>query len=633
MPYPALQVSFALGVASSDVPAGGDWVDITSSVLSLDIKHGDEDEFSQPGAGTCEIELDNSAGRFDPDNTSGPYYGDLLPLVWFRVRGGDSSVDTDVFYGQVSIDGWRLAASQFADSTVQVTVLDMLEQLANTELPSSVYRIEVEADNPALWWRLGESEGATATDSSGNDKHGEYLGGATFNSRASLLAYDADNAILLPGSEADGEPSYARRAGSVIVGSGDFTVEFWWEHSYDQAAEFQPRPIAYGGNDTLGYWKVWSLSGDNGLGFVTGDDAGLTLVSYTSALNNGVPRHVVCRRTAGTLSIAIDGSVVASASGSTHSISDQGVTSLGLADVLAPLGGIEDAVYDEFAIYTSSLDVARIEAHYEAGSAPWEGQPTSDRIGGLLDAVDFPAAQRNIGTGVTTLQPAELGTDALSALQEVAQAEGGTLYVDHHDGGKVRFRGRHDKWTDARSLTSQATFGDGAGEVTYTSVDIQDDKIVNYAAVQRANGATVVVRDAASETQYQRRTYSDTGLLFETDAESQARAEMIVAEKKDRHRRVRSVTLEPAKSTHPAWAQVFERQIGDRVTVRWRPPYGGTYSFDSWISGIAHSWRPSDSQRPWRTVLYLEPVPYGATGEPYFIIGTSTIGGPARIGY
>lgn len=625
--YPAVEVSFAWGVASSAVPAALDWVDESAYVSSLDIKHGTEDEFSQPGAaGTLEVTLDNHTGRFDPDNSSGALYGDLNPLTWVRVRGGDSSVDTDVFYGQVSIEGFRLSASQFTGQmVVQVTVVDMLEQLANTDLAASVWDYEVSLTTPDAWWKHDEGSGRTLADSSGNGHHGTYEGGATFNSRAGLIVNDPGTAIAY-----DGVDDYAVIPAIAGFGPGDVTVAAWFTTELKSGATADATLIAladYAGAPQLVLEQNWSTYSGALRADINQDE-----VRSTSVPTAGSTYFVVVRRSGlqHTLWLnAVDVSTGALNTGA-DSWGYPGTITIGAADSRGanPWNGM----IDDVVVWERALSDAEIAALYAAGTAPWDGELTSARITHLLDSIDFPATLRTIDTGQSTMPAASLATDALSALQETATAENGDLYVDHHAGGKVRFRDRHAKWTDTRSVTSQATFGDGAGEVTYSGVDIQDDRIINYATVQRANGATMVAQDATSMTQYQRRTLSESGLLIETDAEAQYRANLIVAEKKDRHRRVRSVTLEPAKSTHPAWAQVFAREIGDRVTVKWRPPYGGTYTFVSWIIGISHSWRPASSA-PWRTTFYLEPVPYGATGNPYFIVGTDLVSGPAKLGY
>ncbi len=601
--YPAWQVDFAPGVAASAVPTAGQWVDLSSRVSSIDVKTGREDEFSQPSAGSVSLALSNADGALDPDFAAGPHYGQLLPLTWVRIMGGTTSANVGVFYGQVSIEGWRLGASQFSGNVdVSVDAIDMFEQLANTGTPSSVYAFEVDADNPLVWYRLGESSGTVATDSSGNGYHGTYEGGATFNSRAGLIDNDSDDAIGFDGVDDD-----VLAPGDLGRTSAAVSVEAWFEVS------------AIGANQVIleqsdGTRRV--LVAISSAGFLYGSD-GASHIETTSALTAASLYHVVMTFTGAAGKVYVNGVDVTA--GTLVQFPNTGVaTRIGRS---LNGGSFFSGTLDEVAVYDSALSAARVLAHYNAGTNPWASELTSARITHILDAIAFPATLRTIGTGQSTMPAATLDTDALSALLDVNKAERGELYIDHADGGKLRFRGRHARWTEARSVTSQATFGDSGAEVTYSAIDIQDDRIVNNAVVQRFGGANVTARDSASETQYQIRSYSETGLLVQTDAEAQSRADLIVAEKKDRKRRVRSISLEPRKSTHSAWAQVFARAIGDRITVKWRPPYGGTYTYDSYIIGISHRWTPGSGLR---TTFALEPVPYAATGAPYFIWDTST---------
>jgi hypothetical protein len=595
-------------------------VDITSGVVSSwSVKWGRFSEFSEAGAGTAELTLDNSSGDWDPDNSTGPNYGNLIAGAWFRILGGTTTANTDVFYGHVSDEGFQLEASQFPDSYVTVHLVDDMEQLSNTDEPGSVYEIEVLADSPRAWWRLGEGSGTVAVDSSGNDRNLTYVGGATFNSRAGLIDGDADNGIGF-----DGTDDYAISDTTIgFSGSGSLTIEAWIETSaggtiFDQvgapyAADIEraaPFVATNGSNIRFG-----------GIGDDTLDSSGVDLL-------DGTIHHVVCVRDATTTYIYLDGALNASRANTENTIVQQAVTLAGFANTLG--SGLFNGTLDEVAIYDSALSSARVAAHYAAGTSPWTSELTGARITHLLDAVAVPSTLRVIGTGSSTVRAANLaGGDAASAIRAVAKAEGGFVYVDHQNGGKLTFVDRHTRWTATASVTSQATFGDTGTDVTYDAVKLEDDRIINVASVQRANGATVTVTDATSSGA-RRRTYSESGLLFETDAESQYRAERIVAEKKDRHRVPRTITLRPRKSTHSAWAHVFARKVNDRITVKWHPTYGGTRQYDAWIDGIEHRWSVRDGLT---TTFYLSPVPYDTTVEPYWIAGVSTAGVTTRPGY
>lgn len=66
---------------------------------------GDNGEFTgyqPPDVGTCRITLDNTSRRFDPYNTSGALYGNILPGRFIRVRVMYAGIVYDVFHGNIA---------------------------------------------------------------------------------------------------------------------------------------------------------------------------------------------------------------------------------------------------------------------------------------------------------------------------------------------------------------------------------------------------------------------------------------------------------------------------------------------------------------------------------------------------
>lgn len=85
----------------------------------------------------------------------------------------------------------------------------------------STYLSEVMADSPMLLWKLDETSGTTATDSSGNGRNGTYNGSPTL---ASAGGYpDASSVVYFPAS---GSPYVQSNAN--LVSDGSFTVECWF---------------------------------------------------------------------------------------------------------------------------------------------------------------------------------------------------------------------------------------------------------------------------------------------------------------------------------------------------------------------------------------------------------------------
>ena len=86
---------------------------------------------------------------------------------------------------------------------------------------------------------------------------------------------------------------------------------------------------------------------------------------------------------------------------------------------------------------------------------------TSTAIGYVLDAIGFPAGDRVIGTGLTTLSFWWLhGADPFQALVDLVMTEGPGTCCYEDGSGKIHFENRHYRLLTSRSVNSQATFSD-----------------------------------------------------------------------------------------------------------------------------------------------------------------------------
>lgn len=606
--------------AVADAP---DWQDITSSVRSWSSSGPTRRRLTERfNPGTATFDLDNSTGDFTPSNTGGAHYPNLKPMR--RIRAGWTWTD-DVegvvtqweFTGHV--DGWPRSFTSRNSDTMTVTATDGSKRLQRTELVG-VWLTEVAAASPVMWWRLGESSGTAAEDASGNDRPGTYAGGATFYSRAGLIIDDDDTAISLEGLEVT-PAVYVWRNENPIAGAADFTIGWWMSHDYDQSAEIQPRPLAYGGNDTLGYWRVWSRSGDSGLGFMTGDGTlGATLVSYTTGINDGEPHFVVFRRSAGTLEIFVDGTSVASVGGSTQTLA-AGPTLLGVGDPLGLLGGLPGVVYDEFVMWDSALSDVTIAEMYAAGSTPWGEDLPGERAANVLDMVGVAAGDRDLDPGRSVMTDARTdGRKAWDALLECGDAEGiGAVYVNGD--GQVVLVDRDTMWTDERWTTSQATFG--PNDVPYIApfaIDFTDQDIATRAVTSRTGGTQIVKDDAAAQDEYGILDVSKTGMPVVDDDVPESLASLLLDELAEPAEAAPAMTLAPGDDL-TIWAQALERRIGDRVTVE---PVDGSASIEAAVYG--KSWKVDG-------LLVRCTLTLGRPLKGVWILGDGVLGDTTRLGY
>lgn len=99
MTFPAITVECAFTTAPLTTP--GAWTDLTAYVRGIDINRGRNHELVRSQAGTCSVRLKNTDRRFDPSNTAGPYYPNVIPMRRIRVRAVHNAVTYDLFQGYV----------------------------------------------------------------------------------------------------------------------------------------------------------------------------------------------------------------------------------------------------------------------------------------------------------------------------------------------------------------------------------------------------------------------------------------------------------------------------------------------------------------------------------------------------
>lgn len=251
------------------------------------------------------------------------------------------------------------------------------------------------------------------------------------------------------------------------------------------------------------------------------------------------------------------------------------------------------------------------------------GDTTGARINRVLDSVGWPAADREVATGDSTVQETTLVSDPLAELQLTAANEIGELYVD--GGGRVVFRNRNALLQDTRSGTSQATFGDGDGaELPYTGLTVSSDGTTFYSQVRALRGGEgaveQMVEDGAAQALFYLRTYRPSELILETDADVLAYAQWLLHVSRDPELRFTEIEIDPRLDPAALYPQVLGRQIGDRITIIRRPPGGGDpIQRDVFIRSVSHE----IAQGSWKTKWALQSATkYGS----FLTLDNSTLG-------
>lgn len=239
------------------------------------------------------------------------------------------------------------------------------------------------------------------------------------------------------------------------------------------------------------------------------------------------------------------------------------------------------------------------------------GETSGQRVNRILDSVGWPALDRIVGGGASTLQGTTMDSDAWTELLLVQDSEIGEVFVDAT--GKVVFRGRNNIFTRPASVTSQATFGrfGEAGELPYVAVtpEYDDTTVRNLVRIARVGGTQQVAQDAESQTKYLVRTHDRTDLLLQTDEECLAYAQFVLAQVKDAELRLAQITINPMAQPAELFPQCFGRDFGDRITIRARPPGGGLLEQDCLIRGIEQTYGGTNR---WQTTWTLQAAEHWA---------------------
>lgn len=231
------------------------------------------------------------------------------------------------------------------------------------------------------------------------------------------------------------------------------------------------------------------------------------------------------------------------------------------------------------------------------------GDDSGARVSRVLNDIGWSATGRAIYQGDTTLQATTYGTDALSELQKASDSELGELYID--GAGRVFFRSRNASFSEDRSAVPQMVFGDGgAGELGYLNVEISydDTQLINDVRIGRDGGTPQGAFDGGSINRYMRHSFERTDLQMDDDEVARTYAQFLVSQRAEPELRFdalefRLTDIVPAyvpgtEHTQDA-AHILSRRIGDRITVKRRPPGGGdVIERACHIRGVEHTITP-----------------------------------------
>lgn len=186
------------------------------------------------------------------------------------------------------------------------------------------------------------------------------------------------------------------------------------------------------------------------------------------------------------------------------------------------LSTVTISVVDDFVLLGSAFTGAAFTPSQELSGA---------RVESILDLteISYPLTTRDISTGTATLgaYQVDANTNALSYLQQCAEAERGLFYVAAN--GDLTFTDRAD-YTFAPAVI--ASFTDDGGGIPYQSLDVMygQEFLYNRIQVTRESGTLQAADDVASQTEFGVSTYALDNALFSTDAQALALADSLLTQ-------------------------------------------------------------------------------------------------------
>ena len=223
------------------------------------------------------------------------------------------------------------------------------------------------AANPWLYWRLDETSGATAADSSGNGRSGTYIGGTT-QGATRACGRDTGRALTLNGSSGYVHSSVA---GQLLPTGGlnTFTAEIWFRTTTNRGGRLIGFGLARtGASSQYDRHLYMTDAGQIVFGVYPG---GFQTLTSTDAYNDGDWHQAVGQVGSGGMKLYVDGQLLATNAAITVAESYSGWWRVGYDN----LGGWPDeptsdffaGTVDEAAVFSSALSQAQVLASYRAG--------------------------------------------------------------------------------------------------------------------------------------------------------------------------------------------------------------------------------------------------------------------------
>ncbi len=221
-----------------------------------------------------------------------------------------------------------------------------------------LYPLEVLADSPLMYWRLGEQAGTVAMDSSGHVRNGTYVnsGSITFGVPG-YLSGDSNTAVSFASADS------VEIAHDTWMDTSNFTLELFVQCTSLSGN----RMIAsmYSGNNTSSRFNIYTNNATDIAARLVSGTTGTDFATVGAGIVINTPYHFAITYDGALVKMFTNG--VERSSTSYSSVINAGTLKMEFANGLYNdlLGRL-----DEIAYYGTALSPARIAAHYAASQPP-----------------------------------------------------------------------------------------------------------------------------------------------------------------------------------------------------------------------------------------------------------------------
>ena len=271
----------------------------------------------------------------------------------------------------VGIDG----ASSFADAQkTDISPCDGVRDISSVvRIEPTLYHELVLASAPLAYWRLGESSGSVAADSSGNGKSGAYASGTTLG-QAGVIGSSTDTAVAFNG------------AGSVDIASSGFgtvaafSFEVWCKpDTLATDAALAHRAVIAGSTAA-----TYISQNGNGLGRVLAsaqiNGVQRTITTANNTLAVGTWAHLVATYDGSSFVLYVNGAQTGTpVTGLSGTVSlGSGTARIGRDNFGGTSGNWFSGTIDEVSVYATALSAADVAARYAARLASFASSAATD---------------------------------------------------------------------------------------------------------------------------------------------------------------------------------------------------------------------------------------------------------------